>query len=265
MTAIPTVPARATRGVAAATRGIATATRGVAAAVKVRPLFFAALALGALALHILLPPLVLSIVRKPCDYFTVNAWLARLPDYVVSDPAPIGEKAAKLWRLALFWFSSDNPYGTEWGFAVDVGDLARMMFASLLIATYFALWRYRHDVDHRRLRLGPLDLGRGRPRWSETTPGAGVVGAFASVLGLTSGPCSVMGCGVPVIPVVGLAFAGLSSTTLHALRDFSTGATVAVLVGLTLGVTYLGWITGQPAGGPGQAADGPARAVAARQ
>ena len=25
-----------------------------------------------------------------------------------------------MWNLALFWFSSDNPYGIEWGFAVTV-------------------------------------------------------------------------------------------------------------------------------------------------
>jgi hypothetical protein len=238
------VPARAWRGAAIAARGAATA-------VQARPVFFVAVTLGALSLHILLPPLVLSIARKPWDYFTVNAWLPGLPDYLVSDPAPIAEKAAKLRRLALFWFSADNPYGTEWGFAVDVGDLARMTFASLLIATYFALWRYRHEIVNRRSRLVPVDRGRRRGLPTpDTTRGVGLVGALASVLGLTVGPCSVMGCGAPVIPVVGLAFAGLSSTTLHALRDLSTGATAVVLVGLTLGVGYLGWITGAGRTGP---------------
>ncbi len=45
----------------------------------------------------------------------------------------------------------------------------------------------------------------------------GLVGAFAGVLGLSTGPCSVVGCGAPVLPVAGLVFAGLSSGTLALL------------------------------------------------
>ena len=70
------------------------------------------------------------------------------------------------------------------------------------------------------------------------------MGACVSMLGLGTGPCSVMGCGAPVISVVGLAFAGLSSTTLKLLKDFSTGATTVVLVAMIAGVTYLGGVTG---------------------
>jgi hypothetical protein len=67
-----------------------------------------------------LPPLLLSIVRKPVDFFTINPWLRRLPEYLASSEHTISTKAEKLSNLALFWFSADSPYGgTEWGFAVD--------------------------------------------------------------------------------------------------------------------------------------------------
>jgi len=54
----------------------------------------------------------------------------------------------------------------------------------------------------------------------------------------------VMGCGAPVIPVVGLAFAGLTSTTLRWLSEVSTVATAAVLVGMGAGALYLAWRVG---------------------
>jgi hypothetical protein len=53
-----------------------------------------------------------------------------------------------------------------------------------------------------------------------------------------------MGCGAPVIPVVGLAFVGLSSGTLAWLSHLSTVATTLVIVGMTAGVIYLGWRVG---------------------
>jgi hypothetical protein len=55
-----------------------------------------------------------------------------------------------------------------------------------------------------------------------------------------------MGCGAPVIPVVGLAFVGLSSTTLTLFAQVSTYATLGVVVGLTAGVLYLAWRLGDP-------------------
>lgn len=72
----------------------------------------------------------------------------------------------------------------------------------------------------------------------------GVVGALTSVLGFTTGPCSVVGCGVPVLPVVGLALAGLSTDTLKFLAELSRVAVAVVLVTMTLGVAYLGWVVG---------------------
>ena len=51
-----------------------------------------------------------------------------------------------------------------------------------------------------------------------------------------------MGCGAPIIPVVGLAFVGLSSGTLALLADVSRVATTFVFAAVALGVIYLGWL-----------------------
>ena len=47
-----------------------------------------------------------------------------------------------------------------------------------------------------------------------------------------------------MIPVLGLAFVGLSSTTLQWMSALSTVATGVVLAGLLLGVACLGWRVG---------------------
>ena len=70
------------------------------------------------------------------------------------------------------------------------------------------------------------------------------MGALATVLGVSTGGCTVMGCGAPVIPVVGLAFVGLSSGTLALLAGLSHVATSLVFIAVTAGVIYL---AGRPA------------------
>ncbi|MEK7245439.1 MAG: hypothetical protein AAB223_05420, partial [Pseudomonadota bacterium] len=65
--------------------------------------------------------------------------------------------------------------------------------------------------------LGPrLQAGTGRA--------GGIAGALAGVVGLSTGPCSVVGCGAPVLPVVGRVFAGLSSGTLKLLAGLASVA-----------------------------------------
>jgi hypothetical protein len=198
--------------------------RGVRAAVAARPGVFWSVTAAVAALNVFLPVVVLSLARKPVDFFTFNPWLKRLPDYVASG-VPIGEMLGKLADLALFWFSADSPYGgIEWGFAVDVTDLARILLVSALFGLYFALWFLGSSA--RRTR----SLRRG-----------GVAGAAATVFGVSTGACSVMGCGAPVIPVLGLAFVGLESTTLHFLAQTSRIGTLAVFAALIVAVGYLGW------------------------
>ena len=205
--------------------------RGTATALAARPGVVAAVTLAVAVLNIVAPVAILSTVRKPLDFFTFNPWLARLPEYLASDDAPLADKLAKLPDLALFWFSAGSSYGgAEWGFAVDVADSVRILFVSALFGAYFALW-YRH----RDLALGGAQALRG----------GGIAGAAATLFGLSTGACSVTGCGAPVIPVIGLAFVGLESGTLHFLAQSSRVATIALVAALVLAVAYLGWKTGR--------------------
>src|SRR6266436_6018759 len=214
--------------VARLVRAVMASLRGIGAAVRARPGTALAVVGGVLALHVFLPPLVLTVTRKPWTYFAFNPWLARLPDYLVSSVS-LEQKLDFLSRVALFWFTADGPYGfPEWGFAVDTMDLARFLAMSLLIGAYAALVLYRREQ------------GR-RAGWRATTSRAGgIVGAFAGVLGLSTGPCSVVGCGAPVLPVVGLVFAGLSSTTLAVMSQVSRISAIAVVVALLLAIAWLG-------------------------
>jgi len=209
---------------------IARAFRGVVAAVRARPGAVLAIAAAVLVLHVMLPPLVLAVARKPWTFFTFNPWLKRLPEYLASSK-PWPEKLDFLSRVALFWFSADGPYGApEWGFAVDTMDVARFVLTALLIGVYVALW-----LEHRAASGWRAGAGRA----------GGAVGACVSVLGLSTGPCSVVGCGAPVLPVVGLVFAGLSSTTLALLSQASRVSAIAVIVALVLAIAWLGWQAGK--------------------
>jgi hypothetical protein len=211
---------------------VRTAWLGIAAAVRARPLMILGVAGAVLALDIFLPPLVLSVARKPWTYVAFNPWLKRLPDYLAS-PAPWSQKLDFLSGVALFWFSADGDYGApEWGFAVDTMDLLRFLVTALLVGLYVALWLSRRD------------LGR-MAAWRESAHRTGgVAGAFAGVIGLSTGPCSVMGCGAPVLPVIGLVFAGLSSTTLALLSQISRVSAAAVLIALIMAIAWLAWQVG---------------------
>ena len=208
------------------------AARGTAGAVRRRPWVFAGSFAGVFLLQVFIPPLFLSLVRKPMDFYTINPWISRLPSYLASAEIPLQKKLEFLPKLALFWFSADNAFGTEWGFAVDIADLVRILVMSTLVGAYFALLR----PAARPAREACAVAGAGRK--------AGVVGALGSVVGISTGPCSVMGCGAPVIPVVALAFAGLSSGTLALLATVSRISTAVILVGMTAAVAYLGWLAG---------------------
>lgn len=211
------------------------AVRGIGAAIRARWKVFAAVALSVFVLNLFLPVAVLSLARKPVDSFTVNPWLSRLPEWLASGNVPVTRKFQFLSTLALAWFSaeSDNPMvGKEWGFIVDVPSLVRMIFTSILFGAYFALWFYRRDqVRHCGWGMSASRHG-------------GVAGAVTSVLGLSAGPCSVAGCGVPVLPVLGLAFTGLPLDTLRLFKELSRAATLVVLFAMTAGVAWFGWLAG---------------------
>ena len=92
-------------------RWVGEAVRSAATALAAHPGIFASVTLGVAALNVLAPVAILSAVRKPLDFFTFNPWLKRLPEYLASDDAALGEKLAKLPHLALFWFSAGGTYG----------------------------------------------------------------------------------------------------------------------------------------------------------
>src|SRR5262249_42511775 len=120
----------------------------------------------------------------------------------------------------------------------------RFLLTAMLVGGYFALWTYRRDQH----RAGG---------WAFRAGGQGAfLGAVSSVFGLATGGCTVMGCGAPVMPVVGLAFVGLSSGTLAWMSGISRASTIAVLGGMTLGILYLGFRIGRSPG-HGSAVTGP--------
>lgn len=201
--------------------------RGMWAALAAHPGIFGSVTLAVAALNVLAPLAILSAVRKPFDYYTFNPWLKRLPEYLASDEVALGEKLQKLPDLALFWFTAGSTYGgAEWGYAVDVGDVGRILLVSALFGLYFALWRRYRDLASRNVEA----LHRG-----------GLAGAAATLFGVSTGGCSVTGCGAPVLPVLGLAFVGLESGTLHFLAQSSRFATLALFAVLLLAVGYLGY------------------------
>jgi hypothetical protein len=212
--------------------GLGRALRGIRAAVRGRWKIFVLVALAIFLLDVFLPPLLLSVVRKPATSFTFNPWLKNLPDFVTSTQVPVRRKVEFLPNLAVFWIISTGPIEPEWGFAVTVADLLRFTMMGLLFGAYFALWFYRRDTQAAR--------GWG----GATTKRGGVLGALTTTVGLSTGPCTVTGCGAPVIPVLGLGFAGLSSGTIKWMAQVSTVAATMVLAGAAAGVLYLGWCVG---------------------
>jgi hypothetical protein len=210
-------------------------------ALRARPRVFVGVAVAVFALNLILPLAVLSLVRKPWDYASFNPWLSQLPRWLASPEASWTRKLEFLQNLSLFWFIASSPYDEpEWGFAVGARDLVRWAFVATLFGAYFALWAY---VRSRR-----LSARLGRRGWEGGRPG-GVAGALVSTLGLSTAPCSVMGCGAPVLPVLGLAFQGLSSSALVGLATLSSAANLVVEVGMSLVVLGLGWLVGRDEAG----------------
>jgi hypothetical protein len=206
--------------------------RGISIALRSRWGVVLGVTLAVTLFNLLAPVLLLSVVRKPVDFFTFNPWLKRLPEYLAS-PETLARKIEFLTQVAIAWVSADNgSEGVEWGFVLDMPTIGRMLAMSFVFGTYFALWSYRRSVG----------LACGVPH-SAARP-AGVVGAATSVLGLTTGPCTLAGCGVPVLPMVGLAFTGLSSSTLTLFSTLSRLSILLVLGLMAIAVVWSGFRAG---------------------
>ena len=200
-------------------------------AIRARPFVFLGVAMAVILLDVFLPVFVLTVFRKPYDHFSFNPWLVHAPQWALSPTVPLARKMEFLSDVALFWFIASSPYDApEWGFSVGVQDFVRWLYMGLVFGAYFALWFYARGV-----RLGGGVAWRGGGR-------GGFTGAILSTLGLFTSPCSVAGCGAPVLPVLGLTLQGLTSGTLAALTSVSQIASKIVLIGMTLAVVVLAWI-----------------------
>src|SRR5436190_7955026 len=58
------------------------ALSGIDIGVRARKTVFGLVALTVFVMDIVVPPIVLSLARKPVDYFTFNPWLKRLPEFL---------------------------------------------------------------------------------------------------------------------------------------------------------------------------------------
>ncbi|HLW48081.1 MAG TPA: hypothetical protein VKW09_09985 [bacterium] len=227
-------------------RGLSGTLVTIGRAIGARPLLFAGVALAVVALDLFLPVVVLTVFRKPFDHFSFNPWLKHAPAWAMSPAVPFARKIEFLTNVALFWFIASSPYDEpEWGFSASPPDVVRWLYMGAVFGAYFALWFYA-----RRRRVFE---GRG---WTAAQGGrGGAAGAVLSTLGLFTSPCGVAGCGAPILPVLGLAFQGLTSGTLALLATISHVASLAVLIGITLAVLALAWLinraeTAGPAGTP---------------
>jgi hypothetical protein len=212
-------------------RAVRGAFAGIVLAVRERRRLFATVAVAVFLVNVLLPPLVLTVARKPPDHVSINPWLRNLPAWLASDDATWQRKAQFLWNAALYWVIASGRYDdAEWGYTATVRDVARWVVVSLLFATYFALWYARRD----RLRACAVPV-------AATGRRAGVAGALLSTVGFSTLPCSVIGCGAPVLPVVGLALSGLelSSQTLATLSGTAQALSVVVYAGVVAGIGVL--------------------------
>src|SRR5574337_1830323 len=121
-----------------------TVIQGVLRAIRRRTGMFVLVVAAIVALNLVLPPLVLSVVRKPYDHFSFNPWLHNVPTWVRSGEATVGRKVDFLWNAAVLWFVASGQYdAAEWGFTVTVRDIARWIFMGVLFGAYFTLWLQR--------------------------------------------------------------------------------------------------------------------------
>src|SRR2546430_17274600 len=72
-------------------------------AIRRRAVVFVLVVAAIAALNLVLPPLVLSVARKPYDYFSINPWLHNLPSWLASGEATASRKVDFLWNAAVLW------------------------------------------------------------------------------------------------------------------------------------------------------------------
>ena len=108
-----------------------------------------------------------------------------------------------------------------------------------MFGAYFALWSYG--------RAKPVSA---QPPLSTAARPAGVLGVMTGAFGLTVGPCSLAGCGAPVLPMLGIAFTGLPGGTLSFFATLSRVSITLVLVLMATAVVWLAWRIGRAESDP---------------
>jgi hypothetical protein len=223
-----------------AAESVAKTFRGIGTALRARPKILLLAAAAVAVFNFGAPVAILSIAKRPPNFATFNPWLPRLPEYLASD-VPWSNKIDFLSQLAIGWVSADDGQEVDWGVVLDVPTIGRILLTSLVFGTYFALWSFRR----REQQACGLGAKAARP--------AGVAGAMTSIFGLTTGPCTLAGCGVPVLPIVGVAFTGLSSSQMMMLTTISRVSYVVVLSLMGIAVLWLGYRVGSgPPAAPAQ-------------
>src|SRR5205085_4677311 len=147
---------------------IAQTRRGIFAALRSRAGVLLGVGTAVVVFNLLAPVALLSVLRRPADFFTFNPWLRRLPDYLGSSES-LSRKLAFLSHLTIAWVSAEGSEGIDWGFIVDVPTVLRIVCTALIFGAYFALWSY----------------GRRKPR--PTQPGLSAAARPAGVLGVMTG------------------------------------------------------------------------------
>src|SRR2546426_3137423 len=182
-----------------ARHGLVTVLRAPARAIRARAGIFALIVAGVVAMNLVVPPFVLSVVRNPYAYFSINPCLHNVPSWLRSGEATAGRKVEFLWNAAVLWFVASGQYDApEWGFTATVSDIARWILMGVLFGTYSTLWLERPAQTRTH---NPAARGRGSR--------GGLIGAVLSTLGVRTMPCRVGRCRAPVPPVPGPALAGV--------------------------------------------------------
>ena len=70
---------------------VAQAFRGIAAALRTQAKVVWGVTAAVAAFNLVAPVAILSLARRPFDFFTFNPWLSRLPEYLRSDE-PLAKK-----------------------------------------------------------------------------------------------------------------------------------------------------------------------------
>src|SRR3954469_2914922 len=105
--------------------------RGIRAALRAHKGIVVLATLRVSVFNLFVPVVILSIARKPADFFTFNPWLRRLPDYLASGDDPWTKKLDFLTGMALAWTSANSDIeGVEWGVIYDVPTLAQILATS---------------------------------------------------------------------------------------------------------------------------------------